>query len=110
MYLDFFGREDGWIVYREVHLAAHRQARRDYETGKWKRFARILAHFCAFEAMLFWLLHYLPNGDLKCMMLLAMPCVLVIMFLLLVPPGVGKERAIEYELRRATRGDCCLQR
>jgi hypothetical protein len=25
MYFDIFGKEDGWIVYREVHLALHRE-------------------------------------------------------------------------------------
>lgn len=25
MYFDIFGKEDGWIVYKEVHLALHRE-------------------------------------------------------------------------------------
>jgi len=31
MYFEIFGKEDGWIVYREVHLALHREK----STGSW---------------------------------------------------------------------------
>ena len=34
MYFEIFGKEDGWIVYREVHLALHREESR----GFWYRF------------------------------------------------------------------------
>ena len=29
MYFEIFGKEDGWIVYREVHLALHREKRKE---------------------------------------------------------------------------------
>lgn len=34
MYFEIFGKEDDWIVYREVHLALHRERSR----GFWYRF------------------------------------------------------------------------
>lgn len=30
MYFEIFGTEDGWIVYREVHLAIHREKSREF--------------------------------------------------------------------------------
>ena len=34
MYFEIFGKEDGWIVYREVHLALHREKSK----GFWYRY------------------------------------------------------------------------
>lgn len=31
MYFEIFGKEDGWIVYREVHLAIHRQDNKKFK-------------------------------------------------------------------------------
>ena len=30
MYFEIFGEEDGWIVYREVHLSLHRERRKGF--------------------------------------------------------------------------------
>lgn len=30
MYFDIFGKEDGWIVYKEVHLAIHREKSKSF--------------------------------------------------------------------------------
>ena len=30
MYFEIFGKEDGWIAYREVHLALHRERSREF--------------------------------------------------------------------------------